>query len=159
MEWLDVAINIEVEGEQFYRKLSDESSHEGMKRIFSMLADDEVKHRETFEALKGSTPGIAEPSRVLKESGLVIRKFNTKDFLAQQKQLDLYRRALDIEKKSIEYYQKQLEMIDDDAQQEVLGSIIGEEEDHYALIDNIIIAVERPESWVEDAEFGLREDY
>ena len=159
MEWLDVAIQIEVEGEKFYRKLSDSADHEGMERIFAMLANDEIQHRKTFEALKGGTPDVAEPSRVLKESAQVFKTFKEKDFSSQQTQLDLYRKALEIEEKSIEFYKQQLESVDDDAQLEVLGRIIGEEQDHYALIDNIIIAVERPESWVEHAEFGLREDY
>lgn len=41
----------------------------------------------------------------------------------------------------------------------VLDIIIKEERRHYDLLDNIIIMVNRPSSWVEHAEFGVRERY
>ncbi len=159
MEWFDVAINIEVEGEKFYRDLSGKAAAEGMKNIFSMLADDELKHKETFEAMKqGKTPEPAA-SVTQDEAKKVFKTFKKQDFLDEQKQLELYRKVLDIEKKSIDFYADQLGTVEDEKHRKTLEQIIGEEQSHFKLIDSIIIMVERPESWVEHAEFGLREDY
>jgi hypothetical protein len=50
-------------------------------------------------------------------------------------------------------------MVDREDHQEALEMIIYEERMHYDLIDDIIVMVERPGSWVEHAEFGVREGY
>jgi rubrerythrin len=66
---------------------------------------------------------------------------------------------LEIELKSIEFYSEQHDLVTDVKQKRALSKIIEEERRHYDLIDDIIVMVERPESWVEDAEFGVRDDY
>jgi len=47
------AISIEENGERFYRNVSEKFSDEKVKEIFNFLADEEVKHKETFENLLG----------------------------------------------------------------------------------------------------------
>ena len=79
--------------------------------------------------------------------------------MQEESQLSLYEQALEIELKSIEFYTEQHELIPDTKQKRILSKIIEEERRHYDLIDDIIVMVERPERWVEDAEFGVRKDY
>jgi len=45
------AISIEENGERFYREVSGKFSDERIKEIFNFLADEEVKHKETFKGL------------------------------------------------------------------------------------------------------------
>ncbi len=72
---------------------------------------------------------------------------------------EAYENALNIELKSVEFYTEQRDKLTDEKEKKVLDIIIREEKRHYELLDTIIVMVNRPTSWVEDAEFGAREPY
>ena len=67
--------------------------------------------------------------------------------------------ALQMEKDSIELYQKFFKEAGDEQTKKLFGYLIRQEENHFEIFDNLITLVERPEEWVEDAEFGPREEY
>lgn len=159
MSWFDTAISIEIEGENFYRDLAQNAAGEGMRQIFTMLADDELKHKAVFEAMKDSKSAEYEASASPEEVKQVFGSFTKQDFLNEQQHAKLYRKARNVEKQSVEFYTAQLNDLTDKKQKDALEKIIKEEESHFRLIDSIMVLVERPESWVEDAEFGLREEY
>ena len=50
-EILQFAIKIEENGEEFYRKIADETQNEKINKLFILLEDDEVKHKEIFERM------------------------------------------------------------------------------------------------------------
>ncbi len=160
MDWFQVAISIEQEGETFYRELSEQAGSEGLKQIFSMLADDELEHRKRFEAMQDNTFSVELDSKVMQEAKRVFKRFKTEHFSDEQKHLEVYRKALEVEQKSIDFYRDNLGTLDEGgAHRKALEQIIKEEQAHYRLIDTIVQMVERPESWVEHAEFGLRDEY
>lgn len=45
------AMQMEKDGEDFYRRLSTEATVPGLAKIFTMLADEEVKHYKVVERL------------------------------------------------------------------------------------------------------------
>ncbi|HMA63011.1 MAG TPA: ferritin family protein [bacterium] len=45
------ALKIEENGEKFYRKVSARLANQDLKDLFEFLADEEVKHKETFQAM------------------------------------------------------------------------------------------------------------
>lgn len=53
-EVFQYAIQIEKNGEKFYRELSKKIENEKAKDVFNILADDEIKHKETFEKILSS---------------------------------------------------------------------------------------------------------
>ena len=159
MELFDVAIKMETEGAAFYRDLARKTSSEGFRNIFTMLAEDEDRHKATFEAMKANTSVPASTSDASVRATEIFKQFSKEDFLAEENQLSLYEEALEIELKSIEFYSEQHEAVTDVKQKRALAKIIEEERRHYDLLDDIIVMVERPDSWVEHAEFGVREEY
>jgi rubrerythrin len=159
MELFDIAIRMEAEGAAFYRDLAKKASSEGFTNIFTMLAEDEDRHRATFEAMKANTSVPASTSDASVRASQIFKQFSKDDFLHEESQLALYEEALEIELKAIEFYSEQHEKVSDVKQKRALAKIIEEERRHYDLLDDIIVMVERPESWIEHAEFGVREDY
>ncbi|MCF7953297.1 MAG: ferritin family protein [Spirochaetales bacterium] len=160
MEWFDTAIDIEKEGERFYRDLAEKAGSEGVKNIFTMLADDEVTHRKRFEAMKRDNFDVESAAAVTKEASKKLFSGTRKDhFESEQKHLEVYKQALDIEQKSIDFYQEKMKEASDSRVHAALEQIAAEEKFHYQMIDTLCIMVERPERWVEFAEFGVREDY
>jgi rubrerythrin len=73
--------------------------------------------------------------------------------------VDAYIKARDIEKKSQEFYQQKAEELDDPEQQKICLQIAKEEGQHYIILDNLIELLQRPATWVEDAEWRNMEDY
>jgi rubrerythrin len=51
------------------------------------------------------------------------------------------------------------EQADRDQDRSLLQFLIGEEKKHAELFDQLVILVQRPEDWVEHAEFGRRPEY
>ncbi len=52
MNIYDFAMQMEKDGENYYRELAAASEIAGLKKIFDMLADEEVKHFQIFRQLK-----------------------------------------------------------------------------------------------------------
>ena len=50
-EIIQFAIKIEENGWSFYNKVVEANKDEKIKELFTFLADEEVKHKETFEAM------------------------------------------------------------------------------------------------------------
>jgi len=159
MKLFDIAIKMEIEGAAYYRDLAKKAPSIGFKNIFTMLAEDEDRHKATFEAMKANIDIPASTSDASVKAAQIFKEISKDDFLSEEGQLALYEHALEIELKSIEFYSEQHELISDVKQKRALAKIIEEERRHYDLIDDIIVMVERPDRWVEHAEFGVREDY
>ncbi len=64
----------------------------------------------------------------------------------------IYNKALDVEQKSINYYNKISDKGTED-QKGVVEKILAEEKKHYKIIGNIIDFVSRPRQWLDDAEW------
>lgn len=48
---IDLAVQTEVRGEKFYRQAVEKADRSDAKELFTYLADEEVRHKETFEGL------------------------------------------------------------------------------------------------------------
>jgi rubrerythrin len=159
MNLFDVAIRMETEGAAFYRDLASKAASKGFASIFTMLAEDEDRHKATFEAMKNNTEVPASTSDASVRAAQIFKQFSKEDFLEEESQVSVYEQALEVELKSIEFYSEQHDQVSDVKQKRALAKIIEEERRHYDLINDILVMVERPETWVEDAEFGVREKY
>lgn len=160
MNMFDVAIEMEMEGASFYQQLADNAGHVGLARIFTLLRDDEIRHKAFFEGMKSKAEVNVDAS--FSESDEVkelIESFNDENFSQLLDQKEAYESALNVELKSIEFYTEQKAKLSDEKEKKVLDIIIREERRHYDLLDTIIVMVNRPTSWVEDAEFGVRDPY
>ena len=160
MNMFDVAIEMEMEGASFYQQLAQNAGHVGLTKIFTLLKNDEIRHKKFFEGMKNKVEvnvdaSFAESNEV-KE---LIESFNDENFAQLLDQKEAYESALNVELKSIEFYTAQREKLTDEKEKKVLDIIIREERRHYDVLDTIIVMVNRPTSWVEDAEFGARDPY
>ena len=74
-------------------------------------------------------------------------------------QVELYKKAQGIEKKSEEFYLKEAEEVKDESQKRTFRKIATEESNHYLILENIINLVERPQQWLENPEWDHLEEY
>ncbi len=160
MDIFEYAMQMEKDGEYYYRQLTRQVTNKGLKTILTMLADEEVGHYNIIKAIKTKesqmtgTTILADAKNVfaqIKESG--------ESFDFDIKQTDLYRKAQDIEERSRDFYIEKANEVKEEYQKELFLKLAEEEKKHYFMLDNIIEFVSRPEQWLENAEFCHLEEY
>jgi rubrerythrin len=161
MNIFDFAINMEKEGEEYYRQLADQASEEGLKRILNRMADDEVKHYLTFEAMKNEEQPEFSDTVILKDAKEVFSQITMDTELKKSdaSQLEVYKKAQEMELKSEEFYCQEAAKIRNEDHKKLLLKIAEEEKKHYFLLQNIIDFISRPQKWIENAEFYKLDDY
>jgi len=160
MDIFDFAIEKEKEAEKYYREIAEFVSDKGLTRILTMLADEEVKHRKILEEMKTPSPAIAETD-ILKDVKNVFVQFkDEKDsFNPNISQIEMYKKAQERERQSMDFYQEKSDEVELPEQKELLVKMAGEEKRHFFILENIIDFVSRPQSWLENAEFNKLEEY
>jgi rubrerythrin len=158
---IDYALQMEKDGEAYYREMALQADDVGTKQILSILADAEAEHYTIFQQMKENQPVKKSEKQhiaMIKTLFTEIRERGDRD-LIDSKQVDAYIKARDIEKKSQEFYQQKAEELDDPEQKDICLRIAEEEGQHYIILDNLIELLQRPATWVEDAEWRNMEDY
>ena len=156
----DYAMQMEKDGEDFYRQLAQQTVNKGIRTIFITLADDEVKHYNAIEQMKTGETQMAETTILNDAKNIFVQiKESGEEFSFDGSQIELYRKAQDIEKKSRDFYVEKADEVQEEYQRELFLKLAEEEKKHYFLLDNIIEFVSRPERWLENAEFVHLEEY
>ncbi len=156
----EYAMQMEKDGEDYYRQLVQQTANKGMRTILTMLADEEVKHYNAVEKMKTEKPQIAETKILTDAKSVFVQiKESGESFDFDIRQTELYKRAQDIEKKSRDFYLEKANEVEEKYQKEVFLRLADEEKKHYFLLENIVEFVSRPETWLENAEFYHLEEY
>jgi rubrerythrin len=162
MNMFDFAIKMEQDAETLYRDLSEKATTPGVKQIFTMLAEDEKKHESALEILKRKNGGRDLDDNFITDVTTVFEnmKNHINDIKLSKNQLDDYRIALDIEKKGFAYYKEQFEKSDSEESKHLFKCLSNQELYHIKTVENLVDMLERPQWWVENAEFTPKEsDY
>jgi demethoxyubiquinone hydroxylase (CLK1/Coq7/Cat5 family) len=159
MNIFEFAMQMERDGEAFYRDLAVKSANAGVTRILNMLADDEVKHYNILKQMsEQGNPEMAQTT-ILLDAKNVFAQMQDTEFDLEGIQVDLYRKAQDIERQAQEFYEGKADQATKPAQRALLLRIADEEKRHYLLLDSIIEFLDRPRTWLEDAEFTHLDEY
>ncbi len=160
MDILAFAMQMEKDGEAYYRQLAHRTSNTGLRTILNMLADEEVKHQQTLEDLQDTIAAVP-PCEVLVRAKNIFAEMDAgQSALSDESdQVDLYRKALSLEEQGRTFYQEKASELDDERQASVFQTLAREEAQHAFLLQNIVDFVSRPQGWLEDAEFNHLDAY
>ena len=160
MDIFDYALKMEKDGETFYREIAQKTSSKGLKKILTMLADEEVKHYQAIENMRQDNCQMTKTTVLDAAKNIFIEmKDSGEKFEPDQEQIQLYARAQAIEKESQQFYQEKASQADKENQKELFERFAKEEEKHYFLLENIIEFISRPGEWLENAEWYHLEQY
>ena len=162
MNVFEFAMQMEKDGEKFYREIASKTKDAGLKKIFDTLADEEVIHYNTFKSLHEKSAAKAVESNVLEKAKNIFAEMKDKGGLQvsdETAQIDAYKKAMQAEQEAYTFYEKKAMEAKDEAEKNILLTFAREERRHYRLLENVIEFVARPEQWLEDAEFSRMEDY
>ncbi len=160
MDIFEYAMQMEKDGESYYRRLAQNTDNKGVKTIFTMLADEEVRHFEIIKQAKSQVPQQIRDSTILNDVRNIFIQLRQsgEQWNLDAEQKELYKKARDIEEKSRKFYLEKAQQVGQE-QKQIFLKLAEEERKHYVLLENILQLVSRPESWLENAEFYHLEDY
>lgn len=161
MNTLEFAIGMEVEGQKYYLEQSEKNTDNELYQIFQLLAASEKEHAELLKNRQMQKEIEYKNNNTLSDiRGVFAGMQNFTGKLEQTtKQIDAYRLALTMEEKSISLYFNMLSQANNQQDKELFLFLLQQEKEHRNLFEDLVILLLRPEEWVENAEFGVREEY
>jgi rubrerythrin len=107
---------------------------------------------------EGVEPGMAQTT-VLADAKNVFAQMQGKSFDLGGLQVDLYHQAQEIEQQARTFYEERADQVTDPSAKTILLKIADEERRHYFLLDHIIEFMNRPRTWMQNAEFTHLDEY
>jgi len=161
MEIMQFAIAMEKDGEKYYLEQADKNGDNALSVVFRLLAADEARHADLLQRMQEDVAyELESDNRLTQQMDLFS---NAEDFhaavAAVPDQAELYQAAQEKERQSIELYGDLKNKASDDVSRALFAFLLKEEQKHFTILEEIFRHVNRPNEWVESAEFGIREEY
>ena len=160
MNIYDFAMQMEKDGESYYREIANKSPNAGIKNILNMMADEELKHYELMKKMKTHSPHHAETEILKNVKNVFASMKDSKEELdSNASHKDLYKKAQELEKKSEHFYREKADEVDDKSKKDIFLKLAEEEKKHSIILDNLIEFVTKPETYLADAEFSNLDEF
>lgn len=155
MDLFKFSIQMEKDAEMLYRKMADAAPVDGVKKVLLMLAEDEVRHRVAIENLQKKVKAEAG-------DGVALDIKTVFEEMKQDKELtDIsvdavadYQKAVEVEKRGMEFYKEKFAEAEDPESKKLFEVLMKQESYHLKTVENLLEVVQRPDWWVENAEFN-----
>jgi rubrerythrin len=157
----EFALDFERENKNFYRDQSQKSENESLKKVFNYLADEEEKHEQIVKKLSEDKKVEQIESDILPKAKEAFEKIavNSSNEVVPTGQVDIYKKAKEMETKSYNFYQSKAKETDLMFVQDAFEKLAKEEKKHETILRNLVELVNRPNTWLDDAEWYHLEDY
>ena len=156
VEALKTAIQMEIDGKEYYLKASQKSSNELGKKLLQSLADEEAIHQEKFteiyNAIRGKkawpTVGFQSDqgkglravfAQALERTGSNVQTLAT--------ELDAVQVAMSMENKTYDFYKNRSENATYDAEREFYQALAAQERAHHQVLLDYYEYLKDPASW------------
>lgn len=159
------AMQMEKDGEKYYRQLAKTCPVSGLARIFIMLAEEEIKHYYVVERLSQKEHkfqlGKARILENVKNVFVSMQAANEELHIDATTAVTQYRKACGIEEMSQNFYQEKARDVEDEQERQIFVQLAKEEETHLRILEFIVEFVSRPEpgNWLENAEWHHFDEY
>lgn len=164
LEGLRVAVQMEIDGKEFYMKASRASSNDMGRKLLESLAVEEDLHRQKFEQIyqalqqKKAWPSIEPASdfsqhlktlfaRQAEEIGTSITALST--------EIEAVETAMDMENKSYDFYKSQSKTATYTVEKDFYDEVAAEETVHHSLLRDYYDYLKDPVQWFNQKEHPL----
>jgi rubrerythrin len=154
-EAIQMAIQMERDGYDFYRKAAAQTSSKTGQELFESLAGDELVHLDTFQKIFSEKVGKDEWEVLVNSS----KKYETptvfpRDLKAtgadpDTNDLDALHMAMDAEQQAVEHYTKILNGTGDAEVRRIITEIINQEKSHYSILNEEFTHLNNTGFWYE----------
>ena len=160
MNVIEFAMQMELDGREFYLRSAQNAPEPELKEILKYLADEETRHYNFFKRLHDGKTAEAEKEldagTSLKETKNVFVKLSEagkeKEFGDGARKV--WTEAMKIEEKSVDLYTSEAAKESDPERKALLSRIAAEEQNHVYLIDNVLSFMTDPGEFVDSQKFA-----
>ena len=156
LEALQIAIQMEIDGKEYYLKASQESSNELGKNLLQSLAAEEDIHRQKFEQIYNAIRNKkAWPVTDFQpDGGKRLRTIFARateeigsNIEAPATELDAIQIAMDMENKTYDFYKSQGKNANYDAERDFYQTLAAEEREHHLVLLDYYEYLKDPAGW------------
>jgi rubrerythrin len=153
---LQVALQMEIDGKEYYLRASRESTNELGRKLLESLAAEEDIHRQKFEKIYNAVrskkgwpqidfrPDGGKGLRTIFARAIEVMGAHVE---AAATELGALKTAMDMENKTYDYYKKQEETATWDVEKGFYEALAGEEREHYLILLDYHEYLRDPASW------------
>jgi rubrerythrin len=161
LEALNIAINMEIDGQKYYLKASQESKSEVGKELLKSLAEEEDRHKQIFtriyEAIrnKKAWPKVELPKDADKRLRTILNKASVAESpvsRADSTELDAVQTAINMEVKTLEFYTNESKSARYDTEKELYDKLAAEERQHQLILIDYYDYIKDPAQWFASKE-------
>jgi rubrerythrin len=161
VEVLQLAVQMEVDGKEFYQKASRKSSNKLAKELFHQLANEEDVHRKKFEeiykALKRGRnwPDVEPPlekGKKIKSLFAEATKALGSKFKVAESELEAIKTAMDMEVRSYNLYHSRSKETTLPVEKHFYETLAGEERGHHLALVGSYEYLSDPAGWFTQKE-------
>ena len=155
------AIKLEINGRAFFQHAEEVTHNELGKKMFKKLAQDEVRHLETFRELFSRMIGNGLWSQFVREQEIegpssVIESLKDRVKKGEKSgELEAISIGMDLERNAVEFFERSSKQTTDQKAGEIFKQICEEEKLHYALLQAQYDSVSNNGFWLDMAEFKM----
>lgn len=159
------AIKLEINGQAFFKQAADITRNELGKKMFVRLAEEEVKHLDTFSRLfsgiiKSDDWKKQVQKEELKGSSAVIQELAQRMKRAEgQSEVEALRIGMELEQKAVDFFTQAAGHMGDPVAKEIFEKIADEERFHYDLLLAQYDSVTGSGFWLDSSEFQMDGKY
>lgn len=161
MDIFEFAVNFERENRDYYLERSSNTDNVYLKSLFEELAEEEKKHEQIVKELMSEKKTGHVESEIIGFAKETFQKMtdDLPDTILPTEEVHIYKQAVELEIKSKDYYLSKAEETDLEYVEKTFRQLAKEEEKHQLIMENITEMVDRPNTWLDDAEWYHMEDY
>jgi len=156
LEALEIAVQMEIDGKEYYLKASRESGNELGKKLLQSLAEEEDIHRQKFEEIYDairnkkvwpSTDFQPDRGKRLRTVFAAATEKMGSDRRAPVTELDAVQTAMDMENKTHDFYLSQGKDAAYDAERNFYQTLAAEEREHHLVLLDYYEYIKDPAGW------------
>lgn len=155
MNVYEYAMKVEKDGEAYYKELASKAPNAGLKKVFTILAEAEVRHYNVFKSMRDNDGQDIKSLDISTDTKTIFETLKSEkesvDF--GKDEIKFYEDAIKREEDSYQFYVDKANELSDEDQKEVFLNIAQEEIKHKAILEDILIFIQEPNNWVGSAEF------
>ncbi len=155
------AIILEINGRKFFNHAAEVTHHPKGKKMFQHLAEEEVKHLETFSKMFNEILGGSDwkkdliPDDVSGEAPLVEKLKESMKHEDRKGDVEALRIGMELERDAITFFQEAAAATDDPVAKKIFLEISEEEKFHFDLLQAQYDSVTGSGFWLGSAEFQM----
>ena len=158
---MKTAIDMEVSGYKFFMDAAGKVKCDVGKKMFTRLANEEIEHQKTFQKIFDEVTGggdwktavkNVQPAKRVPYFDEAREQFEPADLSVE---LDFLNRALELERKAMQFFDKAVVEAENPEAAEVFRRIRNEEQTHYDLIQSQIDNLTQNGYWFDVREYKM----